>query len=241
MSSPRRSRWSTLLAESWRTGLANAVGVVLAVVVALAGGGAVRSTEYLTDVVLVAMAGYLCTYVALTVLAFTRCSWEEVDRWCHRRDRTSLASQLLGSTRPGPLLATSVSMVALVVGVIWLPMRFGSGTGLLTSGVAVVLAVVLLASAWLTVVVTYAVAYLMHDVRSGHQALGFPGEDPRVVEDYAYLALATSTTFGTTDVEVRRTSTRRLVASHAVLAFLFNTVILAGVVSTLVSLQQVGA
>lgn len=232
----RPSRWSPLLSETWRSGLAYLAGLALAIGVAVVGRGSVGSAAFVTEVVFVAMAGYLCTYVVLTVLAFTRCTWEEVDLWCHRRDRSTLLGRILGITRPGPLVAASVSMVALVVGVLWLPMQVG-GEGLLPRAVAVALAVVLLVSAWLTVAVTYAVAYLMHDVRSGHEALGFPGEEQRAVEDYAYLALATSTTFGTTDVEVRRGSTRRLVAGHAVLAFVFNTVILAGVVSTLVTLQ----
>lgn len=236
----RSWRWSTLLAESWRSGLAYAAGLLPAAVVALVGRGRAGSLVHLTDVVFVAMAGYLCAYVVLTVLAFTRCSWAEVDAWAHRRERSNTVGRLLGTTRPGPLVATSVSLVALVVGVVWLPVQIDTGAGLLPQGVAVALAVLLLVSAWLTVAVTYAVAYLLHDVRSGHRALGFPGEDPRSWEDYAYLALSTSTTFGTTDVEVRRTSTRRLVAGHAVLAFVFNTVVLAGVVSTLVTLQRTG-
>lgn len=234
---PRPWRWSSLLSESWRNGLAYVAGVLIAGVVALVARERAGSLTFLIDALFVAMAGYLCVYVVLTVLAFTRSTWTEVDLWCHRRERRNLLGTLLGITRPGPLVATSVSMVALVVGVFWLPTQM-NGEGLLQRGVAVVLAIVLLVSAWLTVAVTYAVAYLMHDVRSGHEALGFPGDEPRSVSDYAYLALATSTTFGTTDVEVRRTSLRRLVAGHAVLAFLFNTVILAGVVSTLVTIQR---
>lgn len=139
----------------------------------------------------------------------------------------------MGASRPGPGVASGVSLVALAVGVVWLPLQTRGGS-LLLGPELIVLAVIIVVFAWLTVAVTYTVAYLQRDVRSGHRALCYPGEDVRSVEDYAYLALAISTTFGTTDVEVRQSTVRRLVAGHSVLAFILNTVVLAGVVSMLV-------
>lgn len=86
---------------------------------------------------------------------------------------------------------------------------------------------------------TRAVAYLLADVREGGTALGFPGEvgERRTFTDYPYFSLAVSSTFGPTDVQVRSTRTRRLVAGHGVTAFAFNTVILGAVVSMLVALR----
>lgn len=43
--------------------------------------------------------------------------------------------------------------------------------------------------------------------------------------------------FGPTDVQVRRTDMRKLVATHGVTTFAFNTVILGAVVSMLVALR----
>lgn len=82
---------------------------------------------------------------------------------------------------------------------------------------------------------TYAVAYLLANIRSGYAVLGFPGKGGGSFTDHLYLALMISTTFGTTDVEILEPKTRRLVASHGVLAFVFNTVVLGAVVSVLVN------
>lgn len=89
------------------------------------------------------------------------------------------------------------------------------------------------------VAVTYAVAYLLADVRAGGTALGFPGEEGerRTFTDYPYFSLSVSSTFGPTDVQVRSTRMRRLVAGHGVTAFAFNTVILGAGVSMLVALR----
>lgn len=124
-----------------------------------------------------------------------------------------------------------VSAVALVATVFWLPSV--GGPTLLPSAGRVALAVLLVIGAWLTVVVTYSVAYLCHDTRSSSPQLIFPGEGPRRWTDYLYLAASISTSFAPGDVQVLTARTRRMVLVHASLAFGFNTVILAAVVSML--------
>lgn len=51
--------------------------------------------------------------------------------------------------------------------------------------------------------------------------------------DYFYFSLTVATTFGATDVDVMTTRMRRTVTGHAALAFLFNTVIIALLVTAL--------
>ncbi|MGX1507891.1 UNVERIFIED_CONTAM: hypothetical protein RKD43_006516 [Streptomyces graminofaciens] len=48
-----------------------------------------------------------------------------------------------------------------------------------------------------------------------------------------YFALSVRTTFGTTDVTVMSRELRRTVAANATIAFVFNTVIVAGMVAAL--------
>ena len=79
--------------------------------------------------------------------------------------------------------------------------------------------------------VGFAVHYVRLDVR--HSGLQFPGSEPPQFLDYLYFAVSVATTFGTTDVNVTDRLLRRTVTGQAVLAFAFNTVILALVLAAL--------
>jgi hypothetical protein len=99
------------------------------------------------------------------------------------------------------------------------------------SAVLAVATVVLVVAAWINVLVSYAAEY----ARAQHQhgGLEFQGEQPRGYQDYLYFAGAVSTTFGPTDVTVTSRALRRQVLVHSLVAFLFNTVILALLISAL--------
>ena len=84
---------------------------------------------------------------------------------------------------------------------------------------------------WTVLAVGFAVHYIRLDVR--HSGLQFPGGDPPQFLDYLYFAVSVATTFGTTDVDVTDRVMRRTVTVQAVLAFAFNTVILALVLAVL--------
>ena len=66
-------------------------------------------------------------------------------------------------------------------------------------------------------------------------APGFPGGGERSFTDYLYFSLMVQTTFGATDVAVESPGMRRAVMTHGVVAFVFNTVIVAMLVSLLLS------
>jgi hypothetical protein len=96
---------------------------------------------------------------------------------------------------------------------------------------ALVVALVLVATAWLNVAVSYAVHYARVDITRG--GLAFPGEGAQTLLDYLYLAAGVQATFGTTDVEIRSRELRTQVLSQSILAFVFNTVIIGMVISLL--------
>ncbi|MDO5286474.1 MAG: DUF1345 domain-containing protein [Actinomycetia bacterium] len=100
------------------------------------------------------------------------------------------------------------------------------------SGPLVTMAALVVIGSWVDVVVCYAVHYALVD-RNG-QMLDFPGDHPRVFSDYLYLAVATQAAFGTTDVTVTHPAMRRTLTRHALLAFFFNTVLVAILISLLV-------
>ena len=99
------------------------------------------------------------------------------------------------------------------------------------SAVLAVGTVVLVVGAWVDVLVSFAADYARRDHRAG--GLDFPGERPEAFADYVYFSAAVTTTFGPTDVTVTTREVRRLVLLHALVAFVFNTVVLALLISTL--------
>lgn len=149
-----------------------------------------------------------------------------------RRSRSTRADRLRHGLLDGwwrteaPSWSVQVSVLSLAV-VVWIiavPALHGS-VALLAWTLAMV------AGSWADIAVMFAVHYARADlVRPG---LAFPGEEPRRFTDYAYLALAVQATFGTTDVAVTTTAMRRTVMVHTALAFVFNTVIIALIVSLL--------
>ncbi|HLV55887.1 MAG TPA: DUF1345 domain-containing protein [Actinotalea caeni] len=100
--------------------------------------------------------------------------------------------------------------------------------------VAPLLAVAMVALAWVDVALTYAVHHAR--LNTTGEVYRFPGEPPATLLDYVYMAVAVQTTFGTTDVQVMHPRGRRAVVSQGVLAFGFNTVIIGLVIALLVGL-----
>jgi uncharacterized membrane protein len=134
-----------------------------------------------------------------------------------------------GGLQPGTSMAASYAAIAMAAAV-WLALSRGSDVGLPASGVMTALLVL---AAWATMVVTYAADYARRQAVS--PGLEFPGEPPTGFGDYLYLSTAVSTTFGTTDVTVRTRALRRVVTGHALIAFVFNTVVVGLLVSTLLA------
>ncbi|MGY4721709.1 DUF1345 domain-containing protein [Naumannella cuiyingiana] len=95
-------------------------------------------------------------------------------------------------------------------------------------------ALVMIAASWVNVAMAYALHYAREDRRE--PGISFPGTEERGFDDYLYLAMAIQTTFGTTDAEIRTRRMRRAAMTHGVLAFAFNTVIVAMIISLLLGI-----
>jgi uncharacterized membrane protein len=68
------------------------------------------------------------------------------------------------------------------------------------------------------------------------RGLKFPGEPPRTYHDFIYLAVCVGATAQVSDVNVTTARYRRLVNQHALLAFFFNTMVVAMGINILASL-----
>ena len=177
---------------------------------------------------LAAWIGFALTYLALGLRAFSRC------------DRAELVRRVLAK----PLPASRVKRWLLAGGggpgwpVIIALLAFGTIiTAVLSrsqaTNLVLALAVGTVATCWMVITFSFALQYARRDIERG--GLKFPGSHEPVFADYNYLAIGCSATFGTTDTTIISTPMRRLVSVHSVLGLLLNTVVVAVLLSIIVS------
>jgi uncharacterized membrane protein len=85
-------------------------------------------------------------------------------------------------------------------------------------------------SAWLLTHTVYALRYAhlyYRDDEEGEGGLDFPGKQPPDALDFAYFALTLGMCFQVSDVCVTSRNIRRATLGHTLLAFVYNTVVLA--------------
>jgi uncharacterized membrane protein len=102
---------------------------------------------------------------------------------------------------------------------------------LLKQPLLLALSVAVVMTSWLTTMLTYAVHYARITATVG--GLTFPGGNAVVFWDCVYLAAQVQTTFSSSDVTVESTLTRKIVTGHTIVAFAFNTVIIALLIAVL--------
>jgi uncharacterized membrane protein len=173
---------------------------------------------------------FAISQIVLVLLAYARATPQQLpDLLRHTGTRRRAAN--LWSAGEGPGTAVTLAVIALV-GAVVLPRISGVDAGGRLAETLVIASGVILS--WIVVVVSFTVFYARRAIQ--HGGLEFPGGDPEQGwVDYLYFALSVSSTFGTTDVTVTTTRMRRSVLSHAAIAFVFNTVILAILVGAVAS------
>ncbi|MGY0459176.1 DUF1345 domain-containing protein [Kitasatospora sp. cg17-2] len=227
LSERRRSAASLLVAA--------VAAAVLVLLLALHEGPAPLSGA---DVAVLVLFAYLSAYLTATLVAFAGASPERIRDWARRSERGTVVQRYLLGSAPGPGVSVFVAAAALVVSLVWRPGHLGSA---LPVGVRVAIALALVVEAWVCVLVSFAVAFHADNLVEDERALEFPGSgsgsgagaESAVWADYMYFAVSVMTTFGTTDVNVTSREMRRTVAANAVIAFVFNTVTVASLVSAL--------
>ncbi|MBM7169655.1 DUF1345 domain-containing protein [Streptomyces sp. G44] len=182
------------------------------------------------DIGVLVLFAYLLPYLAITLSAFLTVPPERVRAWARREARGTFVQRYVLGTAPGPGGSLFIAASALVVAVLWLPGHLATTFSDLPRTVVALALVVL---AWICVVVAFAVTFQADNLVENERALDFPGEEAPVWADHVYFALAAMTTFGTTDVNVTSRAMRRTVAANSVIAFVFNTVTVASLVSAL--------
>ncbi|WP_078951712.1 DUF1345 domain-containing protein [Streptomyces sp. NRRL F-5755] len=216
-------RW---LSEGRRSAVSLAIATCAAAVLPM--DSVVRISA--ADVGVLVLFAYLLPYLALTLTAFLGAAPEQVRSWAQREARGTFMQRYVIGTAPGPGASLFIAAAALLVAVLWLPGHLSTTFSALPR---TLVALALVVVAWVCVVVAFTVTFQADNLVENEQALDFPGEEPPAWADYVYFALAAMTTFGTTDVNVTSRDMRRTVAANTVIAFVFNTVTVASLVSAL--------
>ncbi|MGD8214649.1 DUF1345 domain-containing protein [Aestuariimicrobium sp. Y1814] len=200
--------------------------------------------------------GFLVCYAVLTLVAFVglrgttlRRALALSKRRAVLRRETSRLPFLYRRQRPddvggdGAMWPVFLAIIALLAVLALLVDR-----GLRSDVAGVVSTVMLVTGAWGGTLIAYALHLARMDHKTG--GLRFPGDpaspgdpaasdDPggedRVFGDYLYLGLTTQVSFGPGDVAVIAPRMRRTIAGHMFISYLFNTLVVAMMVSLLVS------
>jgi Protein of unknown function (DUF1345) len=172
--------------------------------------------------------GFAITYLALGLRAFSRCDRAElVRRVLAKPLPASRVKRWLLAGGGGPGWAVAIALVAFVTIITALLSRSH------TTNLVLVLAAGTVVTCWMVITFSFALQYARRDIEQG--GLTFPGSHEPVFADYNYLAIGCSATFGTTDTTIVSTSMRRLVSVHSVIGLLLNTVVVAVLLSIIVS------
>lgn len=195
--------------------------------------GMVGSLRFVALVYFGSWALYATAYVTLTWLALRGADGATLRAWLTEnragRQRRRAAERLTGSGGPAGAVSFCAVAIGAVVAAAVLP-------ELRQDPVVVGLAVAVVVTTWILIAVVFAVHYAREDAQD--TGFAFPGTDPDNLprlSDYWYLAVQVSAAYNSADVTVTTRHHRSALTAHAVVAFVFNTVLIALLVSLLIT------
>ena len=177
---------------------------------------------------LAAWNAFAVSYLALGLRAFSRCGRAElVQRVLAKPLPSSRAKRWLLAGGGGPGWPVVIALVAFGTIITAVLSRDDA------SSLVFALAAGTVATCWMVITFSFALQYARRDIEQG--GLKFPGAQEPVFSDYIYLAIGCTATFGTTDTTIVSSPMRNLVSVHSVLGLLLNTVVVAVLISIIVS------
>jgi uncharacterized membrane protein len=167
------------------------------------------------------------TYLGLTVPAIWRLDPAATADKARREDPTRPLADLL-------LLGAAVASLA-ALAVVIVRANASSGT---TQLILTILAVVSVVLSWALVHVTYTLRYARVYYTPPVGGVDFNQDEPPCYADFAYLAFTIGMTFQVSDTALRSRAIRSNALRHALLSYLFGTVILATTVNFVAGLAR---
>jgi uncharacterized membrane protein len=106
--------------------------------------------------------------------------------------------------------------------------------------VAALVGVLSVATAWAVVHTVYTLRYAKQYFQKPVGGVDFAGDAP-TYHDFAYLAFTVGMTYQVSDTDLKKPAMRRLALKHAMLSYVFGTVILAITINLVVNLGNSGS
>lgn len=181
------------------------------------------------DALVLTLLTYLLMYFLVTMVAFSRATEDQITDWAQRESRGTWLQRYVLGTAPGPGVSMLIAAATLPVALVWLP---GNAESAFPTVARLSVGALLLISAWSLTLLSFSLTFMADNLVEDEKALDFPRGNPGWAS-YVYFAVAVMTTFGTTDVDVTSEEMRRTVTVNAVVAFVFNTVIVAASVAAI--------
>jgi uncharacterized membrane protein len=113
-----------------------------------------------------------------------------------------------------------------------------SGTGDAVGVATVVLGVLVVILSWALVNTVFALKYARRYYSGGDGGIEFGQEEPPSYSDFAYVAFTVGMSFAVPDTQIVDTSIRKVGLGHALLSYLFGTVVIAVAVNLVTNLGQ---
>ena len=102
------------------------------------------------------------------------------------------------------------------------------------------LSLVSLAASWLTVHTVYTLRYASLYYAQPEGGIDFNQQEPPSYQDFAYVALTLGMTFQVSDTSLQSSAMRSAVLRHALLSYLFGSIILATAINLIAGLGSSG-
>ena len=160
-----------------------------------------------------------------------------ITTWVHLWPMDADQTQSTVATEaPSSLITETIVILAAVLslGTVVL-LLFNMGNTNVHPVVRTVDAIVTVALAWVVVHTVFSLRYAREYYASAKPPIDFNTDDPPCYADFAYVSFGVGMAFQIADTNVRTTSLRRSVLKHALLSYVFATLILAVTVNLIAS------
>ena len=152
-------------------------------------------------------------------------------------DETARLATSEDDSRAATRVLLVIASVASLVGVLFALLKAGDSVGLTRAALTAV-AILTITVSWALVHTLFALRYA-HLYYSDHPGgVDFKNDAERpAYTDFAYLAFTVGMTFQVSDTDLQTSEIRRAVLRHALLAYLFGTVIVASAINVIAGLR----
>lgn len=173
--------------------------------------------------------------VGCAIAAACLLTWAWRISWPRDAAGTKRLAEEEGRTRltDGVVLGAAVASLAAVVQAL-----VGGESDDAAGVVTVVLCVVLVVLSWAVVNTVFALKYARHYYTGGDGGIEFDGESSPAYSDFAYVAFTVGMSFAVSDISVAGRAIRKVVLGHALMSYLFGTVVIAVAVNIVTNLGQ---